>query len=405
MTTGPLTLEEAQARLLAFAEPLPIEHVDVERAIGRYLAEPLRARRTHPAVDLSAMDGYAMVSGDVAGPWQIVGESAAGHPFTGSITAGQTVRISTGAILPEGAAGIILQEDVMRTGDRVALSGDAPQPEDKHVRRRGMDFAASTEILPVGARIGSAQAALALAGGHRQLPVRRMARVTIIDSGDELSADPENCAPAHIPATNGVMLTAMARTLPVDAQRIGPVKDTLASITQALEESSDADLVVTSGGASVGDHDLIRPALERWGARMDFWRVAIKPGKPILVATREVAGRRQIILGLPGNPVSSYVTGHLFLLPLLRALSGAAQPFPLRIGTRLGAPIRAAGKRREFLRGSWNGREVIAHPLQDSGALSPLAHSNALIDRHAHATSAGIGTEVEIFLLENGGNG
>lgn len=404
LTVAPLTLEEAQQRLLALANPLAIEHVDVEGAVGRYLAEPLHARRTQPAVDLSAMDGYAVVADDLSGPWQIVGESAAGHPFTGQIAVGHAVRVSTGAVLPQNAAAVILQEDVTQSGDRLVLSGQTPLPVDKHIRNAGMDFADSSEILPAGIRIGAPQAALGLAAGHRHMPVRRMPRVTFIDSGDELSSDPETCLPGQIPATNGMMLSALARGLPVETHRIGPVKDAVESIIQAFDASRDADIIVTSGGASVGDHDLIRPALEKWGASLDFWRVAIKPGKPILVAMRNTAGRQQIIVGLPGNPVSSYVTGYLFLLPFLRVLCGASRPLPARISARLGVAIAPAGKRREFLRATWDGSQVIAHSLQDSGALLPLAHANALIDRPALSAAAEVGTEVEIFLLESGYN-
>jgi molybdopterin molybdotransferase len=200
------------------------------------------------------------------------------------------------------------------------------------------------------------------------------------------------------------MLAAMARSLACEVDRIGPVPDDMAALAAALDRAAHADVVVTSGGASVGDHDLVRPALEAWGAEIDFWRVAIKPGKPILVATRTHGGRRQIILGLPGNPVSSHVTAFLFLLPLLRALMGAADPLPRRIRTTLAAPLRAGGSRREFLRAAWDGESVTAHAIQDSGAIAPLAASNALIDRAERAPAQDVGASVTAYLLENGGN-
>jgi len=403
MSTPPLPLEEAQARLLALAAPLPIEHVDAESAQGRYIAAPVHARRTQPAATLSAMDGYAVTAGDMHGPWRIVGESAAGHPYPGHIAAGEAIRISTGAMLPADAAAVILQEDLERRQEVLSLVGEPPEPADKHIRPRGMDFFDGAEILPAGILIGPAQIALAMSAGHRHLPVRRLPRVTVIDSGDELAADPESCEPHKVPASNGAMLLALARSASIEVRRIGPVPDTIEAITSAFEASSDADLIVTSGGASVGDHDLIRPALERWGASLDFWRVAIKPGKPILVATREIRGRRQIVLGLPGNPVSSYVTGYLFMLPMLRAMLGAAQPLPARLTVPLGAPLRAGGQRREFLRGWWDGRTVVANPMQDSGALTSLAASNALIDRAAFAPATQASDEVKIFLFQNGG--
>jgi molybdopterin molybdotransferase len=199
------------------------------------------------------------------------------------------------------------------------------------------------------------------------------------------------------------MLTAMMHSLPVDAKRIGPIPDDLDALVRAFEAASDADVIVTSGGASVGDHDLLRPALEAWGAEIDFWRVAIKPGKPLLVATRFHGERRQLVIGLPGNPVSSLVTAYLFVLPVLRALLGAAEPLPRSITAKLSAPLKAGGARREFLRGVWNGETVQALSLQDSGALSSLAASNVLIDRPARAEAVDAGSLVRMFLLQNGG--
>lgn len=403
MKPPPLPLEEAQARLLALVEPLPMEHVDIEGSLGRYLAAPLSARRTQPATDLSAMDGYAMAQGDMAGPWRVIGESAAGHPFAGEVRPGAAVRISTGAVMPTGARVVILQEDVAREGETVTLTGEPPCPADKHIRRCGLDFRLGDEVLAVGSRIGPAQAALAIAAGHSHLAVRRRPRVAVLDSGDELATDYDSCAPHQIPASNGVMLAAMAGAVSCEVERIGPVPDSMDALAAALDRAGHADVIVTSGGASVGDHDLVRPALEAWGADIDFWRVAIKPGKPILVATREQGNRRQLILGLPGNPVSSHVTAYLFLLPLLRALLGAAEPLPRRIRTVLAAPLRAGGSRREFLRAMWNGEHVTAQEIQDSGAIAPLAASNALIDREARVASAAAGDTVTAYLLENGG--
>lgn len=399
MTNPPLPLEEAQARLLAMVEPLPIERVDSPSLLGRYLAEPLRARRTQPSCDLSAMDGYAVAQDDLAGPWRVIGESAAGHPFAGTVSAGGAVRIATGAVLPKGAAAVILQEDLRREGDRLELTGTPPAPAGKHIRRAGMDFGEGAELLGTGIRFGPAQISLAIAGGHRHAPVRRQPRLAILDSGDELASTIDDCAAYQIPASNGAMLAALVAPYAGDIRRLGPVPDRLEALTAALAEARDADVIVTSGGASVGDHDLIRPALETWGAEIDFWRVAIKPGKPILVARRG----RQIVLGLPGNPVSSHVTAFLFLLPLMRALQGANTCLPRRIATRLATPLAPGGSRREFLRARWDGREITPLALQDSGALSSLAAANALIDRPARAAAGQAGEEVLAYLLESGG--
>ncbi len=399
MNHPPLQLEEAQARLLALVEPLVVERVDVSEALGRYLAEPVLARRTQPAANLSAMDGYAVQFGDLAGPWRVVGESAAGHPFAGSLAKGEAIRISTGAILPECAGAVILQEDVERQGDSLRLTGEAPAPENKHIRSEGMDFRSGSELLKAGTHIGPAQIALAISGGHSHVAVRRKPRLAIIDSGDELAADYANCAPHQIPASNGAMLAALASGIPCEIERLGPIADTMDALAAVLARADSADLIVTSGGASVGDHDLIRPALEAWGAEIDFWRVAIKPGKPLLVARKG----RQLVLGLPGNPVSSHVTAFLFLLPMLRALMGASQPLPRTIRTTLAAPLGKSGSRREFLRATWDGSQITAQGLQDSGALSSLANSNALIDRAAHAPPAASGDTVSAYLLGNGG--
>ncbi len=395
----PLPLEQSQARLLALVSPLPIERIDVESALGRYLAEPLHARRTQPAADLSAMDGYAVTEGDLAGPWRVIGESAAGHPFSGAFGPGEAVRISTGAVLPADAAAVILQEDLLREGDAIHLTGQAPKPPSKHIRPCGMDFGTGDVLLAPGTRMSPAQLALAISGGHRHVAVRRLPRLAIIDSGDELASDWDHCAPHQIPASNGAMLAALAAAVPCTIDRLGPVADDMDALAKVLARAEDADLIVTSGGASVGDHDLVRPAIEAWGADIDFWRIAIKPGKPVLVAQRG----RQVVLGLPGNPVSSHVTAYLFMLPLLRALSGAANPLPRAITTRLGRALGPSGSRREFLRASWDGSEIAAQSLQDSGALSSLANSNALIDRAANAPAAAVGDTVSAYLLESGG--
>ena len=397
--TNPLPLEEAQARLLALASPLPIERVSIAETLGRYLAEPLVARRTQPAAEVSAMDGYAVSSANMTGPWRMVGESAAGHPFAGTVTPGEALRISTGALLPNGANAVIVQEDCRSEQGIIHLTGSGPSPFGKHIRRKGLDYSEGQVLLPAGARIGPALIALALSCGHKHLPVRRMPRLTIIDSGDELAAPGEICPPHQIPASNGAMLAALAGALPARIARAGPIADRLSSLVAALDAAADADIIVTSGGASVGDHDLIRPALANWGAEIDFWRVAIKPGKPLLIARRG----HQLILGLPGNPVASFVTGYFFLMPLIRASLGAQFSLPTPITTQVSAPLAPVGNRREFQRGFWNGHSVIPEAMRDSSALAALASSNCLIDRPAGAAAAPAGTPVAIYLLDNGG--
>jgi molybdopterin molybdotransferase len=397
--TPPLPLEEAQRRLIALAPPLSIEHRAAHECLGFYLAAPIAARRTNPDAPLSAMDGYALRAADLPGPWRVIGESAAGHPFSGAIAAGEAIRISTGAVVPASADTVLLQEDTAREGDALTLTGTPPSPTQRHIRPAGMDFAQDAPLLAPGSRLGAAQIALAIAGGHTHLPVRRAVKVAIIDSGDELAAIGKQPGPAQIPASNGAMLAVMAAQLPVTVRRLGPVPDRLEALVAAFEAAHDADVIVTSGGASVGDHDLIRPALEAAGAKIGFWRVGIKPGKPLLVAQRG----HQVILGLPGNPASAYVTAYLFMLPLLRAALGASEPMPRPFRAPLGADMPAGGSRMEFLRGHWDGERVLLGSLQDSGMLTPLAHANVLVERAAGAPLAPAGSFVPVYLLESGG--
>jgi molybdopterin molybdotransferase len=396
--TPPISLAEAQRRLLGDVAALPAEQMATAEALGRHLAEAVVAARTQPAADLSAMDGYAVAADDLAGPWRVVGESAAGHPFAGQLASGEAVRISTGAAMPAGAGAVLLQENADREGDRLSLNGEG-DPSPRHIRRAGFDFRACDALLAAGARLGPGQIALALSGGIGELAVHRLASVAVLDSGDELAADPAGCLPHQIPASNGAMLAAMAAPLAAKVARIGPVADRLKDMLAALEQAAAADVIVTSGGASVGDHDLVRPALETWGADLDFWRVAMKPGKPLLVARRGT----QVVLGLPGNPVSSYVTAYFFLLPLLRRLGGAAEALPPRRHAVLARDLPAGGERLEFLRARIEGDSVTQLEEQDSSALRTLAAANALIEREIGAAPAAAGTRVPVYLLENGG--
>ena len=394
---APIPLEEAQARLLAMAAPLADETCPTERASGRYLAGQPVARRSQPAADLSAMDGYAMRGDGLAGPWRVVGESAAGHPYDRPLAPGQAVRISTGALMPDQAAAVLLQEDAMRDGD--LLSATSGQPSARHIRSAGFDFREGSPLLNPGALLTPARLALLLASGHGTVQVGRKPSLAVLDSGDELAADPEHCAPHQIPASNGAMLAAMAAPFASHVERIGPVSDQMEGLLAALKQAEGFDVLVTSGGASVGDHDLVRPALEQWGAKIDFWRVAIRPGKPLLVARR---GRR-LVLGLPGNPVSSYVTAFVFLLPLLRKLAGAARPLPTALRLPLAQQLPCGGDRTEFLRGRLGPDGIEPLPQQDSSALRSLSAADCLVERPADATPTSIGDQVTAYLLQNGG--
>lgn len=395
---APLALDEAQARLLASVVPLSTEALPVATSRGRYLATNLAAQRTQPAADLSAMDGYAVLADDHGGPWQVVGESAAGHPYAGEVARGEAIRISTGALIPAGDCAVLLQENVARAGQRITLTG-ADGPTRRHIRRMGFDFTRGATLLEAGIPMTPARIALALSGGHGMAHFGRLPRLAIIDSGDELAADPAQILAHQIPASNGAMLAAMAAPFAPKVERIGPVADRLDALVAAFDAAGDVDVIVTSGGASVGDHDLVRPALEKWGAAIDFWRIAMKPGKPLMVARKGAT----TILGLPGNPVSSHVTAFLFVLPLLRRLAGAAQPLPRQVMLPLAGELRAVGNRTEFVRAVLANNGLVPLQEQDSSGQLALAMADVLIRREIGADPAQAGSMLPAYLLQNGG--
>ncbi|NCP13174.1 MAG: molybdopterin molybdotransferase MoeA [Sphingomonadales bacterium] len=389
-----LGLEDAQARLLALAPLLPLVSVPTEASLGRIIAEDIHAARTQPAADLSAMDGYALGPGE--GPWRLVGESRAGAPFAGTLGSGECVRISTGAIVPGGGTCVLLQEDAVRSGD--AITATNLLPPGRHIRARGFDFNRGDRLLGRGSRMTAGRMALTLAAGHGTVIVTRPLRVAVMDCGDELATDPADCLPHQIPASNAAMIAAMLAPLGCEVTRIGPVPDARAALTAALAKAEGADILITSGGVSVGEHDLIKPALADWGAQIAFWKIAIKPGKPLLVATRGA----QVVLGLPGNPVSSFVTAFLFALPLVRASQGDPEPRPGFVTLHAGEDLPAVGPRREFLRAVRNGDTVQLAGSQDSSALSALADADCLIDRPARAPAVTRGAPIRVFSLQNG---
>ncbi|EAQ30262.1 molybdopterin biosynthesis protein [Erythrobacter sp. NAP1] len=391
--SGLLDLSDAQERLLALAPQLGEETVAIEEAIGRVLAHDLRANRTQPPADLSAMDGYALCG---AGPWTLVGESRAGAPFEGKLAPSEAVRISTGAHMPDGAESVLIQENASVAD--ATISADQPPTAGKHVRKRGFDFSSGDIVLEGGTRLGPAQLALAIAAGHAKLTVRKRPRVAVLDSGDELSLNPENCGPSQIPASNGAMIAAMLNPLVGRCERIGPVGDDMDALAAALAEAEDCDILITSGGASVGDHDLVQSALREWGADIAFWKVAIRPGKPLMVAKRGA----QVVLGLPGNPVSSFVTAFLFALPLVRAAMGMRALIPGMQTAMAAEAMPATGGRREFVRGVFDGQRVRRAASQDSSAIRSLAAANCLIERPAGSSEVAPGDKLRIYNLENG---
>jgi molybdopterin molybdotransferase len=390
-----LPVTKAQARLLTLATPLSAEALPLAEAVGRYLAEPCTAMRGQPAADLSAMDGYAIAFADMPGPWRVIGESVPGTLPDRPIATGEAMRIFTGAPLPAGADAILIQEEARRDGDALALTGEGPRRRGQHVRSADGDFAHGQQLVAPGARLTPARIGLAAMGGHGQLQVGRRPRVALISTGDELVPPGEPISGVQLPASNAIMLRTMLEPSGAIVDDLGIARDDFDTLAAAFDAARGADIIVTSGGASVGDHDLVRPVLDAIGGKLDFWKIAMKPGKPLLAGTLGDA----IVLGLPGNPVSTFVTGTLFLLPLVRALQGAADPLPRTHRVRLGAPLPACGGRAEYLRGLWADGEVVQAAEQDSAAMVSLASANALIVRPAGAPAAHAGEMAEIVEL------
>jgi molybdopterin molybdotransferase len=389
-----LPVAEAQARLLAMANPVDATELPLADAAGRWASADVRALRTQPAADLSAMDGYAIRFADMPGPWRVVGESAAGRPFTAEVGPSEATRIFTGAGLPPGTDTVLVQEEAAREGERLLLAGEGPPYRTRNVRRRGLDFAHGDVLIAAGTRLTPARIGVAATGGHGTLPIRRRVRVAVAATGDELVPPGTPLTGLQLPESNGAMLAAMLAGYPVEFVSLGILPDDLSAMRDAFA-GVEADLLVTTGGASVGDHDLVRPALEAAGGAIDFWRIALRPGKPMM------AGRLgdTLVLGLPGNPVSAFVTGLLFVLPLVARLAGAADPLPPTATAVLGEELPANNERTDFLRAELRDGRVYASTVQDSSMLLTLARSTCLVIRPAHAPAARAGDSAEILMI------
>ncbi len=388
-----LSVADARDRLFGLATTVETETVPLRQAAGRWVAADVAALRTQPTDDLSAMDGYAIRHADLPGPLTVIGESAAGRRFTGTLGPNQAVRIFTGAAMPAGADSVLVQEEAKRDGDALTLAGEGPLPGG-NIRRKGLDFDAGETLVPAGERLTPARIALAAIGGHGALSVRRRIRVAIMASGDELVAPGAALTADALPESNGAMLAAMLVDLPVDVIELGILPDRLDAIVSAFA-AVHADILVTTGGASVGDHDLIRPALEAAGGNLDFWRIALRPGKPMLAGKL----RDTVVLGLPGNPVSAFVTATIFLRPLITYLSGASDPLPPTRLAILGAPLRANDHRQDYLRATTQAGRVAPADRQDSSMVRTLARADCLIVRAPHASAAAVGDSVEVLPL------
>lgn len=375
-----LDLEHARARLLERVRPLSAETVELEEAAGRVLAEPVRAYRDQPPAPLSAMDGYAVRNKDLkSGRFRLTGESAAGAPFTGGLGAGEAVRISTGAVAPEGADRVVMQEHVRRDGSSIQLERNPG--DSRFIRSAGLDFKAGETVLEAGARLGAAQIALAAAANQNRLTVHGRPRVALVSTGDEL------VAPGGTPASDQIV-DAASYGVAAALRRWGAGRierfhwaDDLDAATQAARAMIDAfDLIVTVGGASVGDHDVVRDALAAAGADLSFAGVAVRPGKPFWHARAGAV----LIAGLPGNPASALVAARLLLAPVLGRLTGRGEADFTRTHTAALEKDAAGPGRRE----TWH-RALLAHgsvrldPREDSSLLTPLAAADILVRQPA----------------------
>ena len=404
--SGMISVEEALERVLASAEaPLEEERVALAAAHGRVLARNLAALRTQPPFANSAMDGYALRAADASGPpstLTVIGESAAGRAFGGVLGQGQAVRIFTGAPMPEGADAIVVQEDVRRDGDRIELSAAVPVGD--NLRPAGLDFRAGEALIPAGRRLSPRDVALAAAANHVDVPVRKRARVAILATGDELVAPGGTLGPSQIIASNNFAVAGVVEACGGAAIDLGIAADTMDALDRAIRraQGAEADVLVTLGGASVGDHDLVQKALVAAGMELGFWRIAMRPGKPLMHG--RLGAMR--VLGLPGNPTSSMVCAILFLRPLLRALHGEpdAGADPSRPG-RLAVDLPANGPRQDYMRcslvsGADGGLTATPAELQDSSLVKTMARADGLIVRPPRAGAARAGDACRIIPFE-----
>jgi molybdopterin molybdotransferase len=390
-----ISVAEALDRLFALAPAPRVEEVPLVEAAGRVLLRPLRASRDQPPFPASAMDGYAVRSVDATpgASLRVVGESAAGHSFAGRVGPGETARILTGAPLPPGADAVVIQEEVTREGDAIVVS---PSATAAHVRPAGNDFRAGHEMA-APRRLSPADIALLAAFGHASVPVVKAPEVAILSTGDELVMPGETPGPDQIFAANAFGLHALLREAGA-RPRIPPIApDRPEALAFAFDLAQGADLVLTIGGASVGDHDLVAPAARTAGAEIDFHRVAMRPGKPLL-AGRFPDGR--MLLGMPGNPVSAMVCGTIFLIPLIGAMLGLPPAPAPRVRAVLGAPLGAGGPREHYLRAR-RGPDGSVTPFdrQDSSLLTTLAEADCLLVQPPHAPALQGGDPVEIVLI------
>jgi len=399
-----LPVAEALARILETAKTLETENVGLRDAFARTLAKPVEARVHNPPFDASAMDGYAIHADDAAtvpATLTLIGESGAGHPFAGEVKKGETVRIFTGAALPTGTDAVVIQEDTGASDSRITIREAARRGD--NVRPAGQDFTKGRTLLESGQRLTGRDILLAAAAGHATLPVVRRPIVALLSTGDELVEPGTALAPGQISASNSYGLAAIVEAAGGEARLLGIARDNHQSLAQFLESAEGAEVLVTIGGASVGDHDLVRPALEKAGAKLNFYKIAMRPGKPVFFGARTIGGKHQHCLGVPGNPVSSLISSRVFLVPLIGRLLGRDVPLET-IDAVLADPLPANGPREHYMRArldlSTSPAKVAPFKNQDSGLITALRHADCLIVVPAGSPPLSAGTPVKVLKLD-----
>lgn len=396
-----IPVEEARARILAGIAATPSEVVALAVAWGRVSAAPVTARLTQPPRDVSAMDGYALRAADGAlgARLAVVGSAPAGHPWEGTLRPGEALRLFTGSIVPEGADSIMLQEDAARDGDFVTVQEAVAHG--RHIRRAGQDFASGDVLITPGKRLNARDIGLSAAGNHPWVAVHRRPRVAILATGDEIALPGDPIPPGGIVSSNSHALAALVHACGGEATVLPIAADDRATLMAAADSARGMDLLVTSGGASVGEHDLVQEALGARGLVVDFWQIAMRPGKPLMHGWLGDVP----MIGLPGNPVSSLVCAILFVLPALQKLSGLPAAAPPTVSALLGAPLAANDKRADHLRATLSMDEAgdlvaTAFPRQDSSMLRLMAQADALIPRAPFAPALMVGASVRVISLD-----
>ncbi len=399
-----LSVEEATQRVLSAFAPIGCETVPVSAGLGRVLAEPVIARLTQPPGPVSAMDGYALRAADIAtlpARLGIAMRIAAGQAPDRALKPGEAARIFTGALLPEGADTVVIQENCDATTATVTIR-EGSNNRGQHVRAAGLDFAEGSTGIAAGRLLSARDIGLAAAMNWPWLKVRRRPLVAVLGTGDELSHPGEKLGPAQIVGSNSLALSAFVSACGGEAIDLGIARDTEADIGRAIDSAAGCDVLVTTGGASVGEHDLVPPALARRGMKLDFWKIAMRPGKPLMFG--QLGAMR--VLGLPGNPVSALVTATLFLRPAIDRMLGVTDAIHANRRAQLACDLRANDFRQDYLRArlTQEGGRAIAHPfdIQDSSMLSLIARADCLIVRPPKAPPARTGDEVEIIPLSGG---